>query len=466
MPKPNHSYRRWVATGLAHALLADAHKPGGATSQALHARAIQCLGADHPWLLPLIAAMGPHSVGQWRRHSVASLAEYIDQLPAFDAAFLGQDSHPHIRRLLLRPDRMLAPPFELAQLGLPRLASHADLAQWLGISPERLQWLIEPAQNFRESEAAPGQPHCHPGRHYRQLLKQKNSGGLRLVEAPKSELKRVQKRLLSGLLNKIPVHEKVHGFVRGRGVLTHASEHAGRHTVLAFDLSDFFSSIGVARIKALWQTLGYPEAVARALAALCTTRTPLAVRQRLMDAGGINFFQQRRLASAHLPQGAPTSPALANLCAFMLDLRLDGLAWRFGANYSRYADDLVFSGSELLARDQRKLTGWVAAIVEAEGFRVHPRKTRVLLKYGRQRVTGVVVNTRPNLGRDDYDRLRAELHRLAGADRLDKGVKQRMWGRISWACQTVCASRAAKLYRLFEALPNDHQGAGYDASTS
>jgi hypothetical protein len=443
----SHSYRRWIATGLAHAFLADAAQAGGRSVAALHARAMQCLGEDAPWLKSLAAAVATEFSRRWEWHTVPTLADWLCELPQLDEAFDAQRELPRVRRLLLRPARMARGPFALEGLRLPRWDTPADLAAWLGVPPERLEWLMGRAHDFRETQAdRPPNPHYHP------LLKAKRSGGLRLIEIPKTGLKQVQRRLLSGLLDAIPAHESVHGFVRGRSAISHAREHAGHAVVIAYDLRDFFNSIGIARIRALWRTLGYAEGVADALARLTTTRTPLAVRERLLDAGGIAFLGAKRLASRHLPQGAPTSPALANLCAFGLDLRLEGLAWRFGAHYSRYADDIVFSGPRELAARSRALQAWVEAIVQAEGFTLHPGKTRRMPAHHRQTVTGIVVNERPNLARDAYDRLRARLHALA-ASGCDAETWTQLQGQVGWACQLVAASRAQKLRRMLAAVP-------------
>lgn len=440
------TYRHWIATGLAHAFLADADRADGRSVAALHARARQCLGLDAPWLKTLAAAVATEFSYRWERHTVPALADWIDGLPELDDAFDPDHDKPRVRRLLLRPARMVRPPFALEELRLPRWDTPADLALGLGVPHERLQWLCSPAQDFRQSrDDAPHSSHYHP------LLKPKRSGGLRLIEIPKPGLKAVQQRLLAGLLNGIPAHESAHGFVKGRSVLSHAREHAGNAVVIAYDLRDFFNSVGVARVRAVWRTLGYVEGVAEALAALVTTRTPLPVRERLVDAGGIDFLQARRLAARHLPQGAPTSPALANLCAFGLDLRLEGLAWRFGAHYSRYADDIVFSGPRQLAAQSRALQGWVEAIARAEGFVLHPRKTRHMPAHRRQQVTGIVVNERPNMERGAYDRLRAQLHAMA-AKGCDAETWARAQGQVAWASQLVVASRAQKLRRMLAAV--------------
>ncbi|HVE54606.1 MAG TPA: reverse transcriptase family protein [Ramlibacter sp.] len=441
------SYRHWIATGLAHAFLADAAQAGARSAAALRARAAQSLGRDAPWLQPLATAVATEFSRRWEWHTVPTLAAWLCELPQFDDAFDPEHDQPRVRRLLLRPARMARAPYALEGLRPPRWHTPADLAAWLGTPLERLAWLMGRAHDFRETQADRSlSAHYHP------LLKPKRSGGLRLVEIPKPELKQVQQRLLSGLLDAIPTHEGAHGFVRGRSAISHAREHAGQAVVIAYDLRDFFNSIGVARIRALWRTLGYAEGVAEALARLTTTRTPLAVRERLLDDGGVDFRGAKRLASRHLPQGAPTSPALANLCAFGLDLRLEGLAWRFGAHYSRYADDIVFSGPRELATRSGVLHAWVEAIVQAEGFVLHPRKTRRMPAHRRQQVTGIVVNERPNLARDAYDRLRARLHACA-AGGCDAETWTRLQGQVGWACQLVAASRAQKLQRMLAAVP-------------
>src|SRR5207248_9475177 len=113
--------------------------------------------------------------------------------------------------------------------------------------------------------------------------------------------------------------------------------------------------------------------------------------------------------AAHLPQGAPTSPALANLCAYRLDCRLDALARSLGAAYTRYADDLAFSGGEELERGARRFQVLVCRVALEEGFEVHTRKSRFMRRAVRQQLAGVVVNDRPNVKRADFDALKAIL---------------------------------------------------------
>lgn len=459
-------HRRWLATGLAHAFLADHEQPGARTPDALLARARACLGCEGAapeWLVSMAQAVATRWARQGLIDTVDSLAQTLVQRPEWSAGENAlddddeavDDTAPHpepvsvgewtVRHWLLRPARMAALPWGLQHIERPDLPNAPDWAQWLGITTERLHWLTHPCQRWREGSQL---PHATVAHHYHHRLLPKRSGGLRLLEAPKAELKQVQRLLLDRVLARLPVHEAAHGFVRGRSVHTHAQVHAAQACVISFDLRDFFPSIGAARIRAFWRSCGYPEGVAQMLTQLCITRTPAAVRERLREAKALDFQAAKRLASPHLPQGAPTSPALANLCAFGLDLRLEGLAHRFGARYSRYADDLVFSGPAPLAQRFRPLHAWVDAIAADEGFALHPGKMRRRLSHHQQRITGLVVNAQPNIARQDYDQLRAELHRAARMAPVDPEQQAYLQGRVAWASQALAPTRVTKLRSL------------------
>lgn len=237
-------------------------------------------------------------------------------------------------------------------------------------------------------------------------------------------------------------------------MVDHARAHVGQAVVLKFDLQDYFASVRAARVHALYATLGYPETVARELTALCTTATPEPVLQRLHEDGGLTWRQMQRLRDPHLPRGAPTSPALANLCSFRLDLRLDGLAYAVGARYTRYADDIVFSGGRHLRDASSRIEAWVGRIALDEGYALNHRKTRCLSTGRRQAICGIVVNARPNLPRREFDRLKAILHRCVVEGPWTQNRegharwREHLSGRVAWAVQ-LNPAKAARLQRLF-----------------
>jgi hypothetical protein len=229
---------------------------------------------------------------------------------------------------------------------------------------------------------------------------------------------------------------------------------------MRMDLRNFFPSIPAPRVHALFTTLGYPHATARCLTGLCTNRVTARMLRRIpvADPGfRLTWIEGKQLEVPHLPQGAPTSPALSNLCALHLDLRLGALADSVGANYTRYADDLAFSGEEPVRRRVARLGVSVAAIALEEGFDVNHRKTRVMHRGDRQMLTGIVVNEKPNIRRDEFDRLKAILtncvirgtasqNRDAHAD-----FRAHLVGRIGYV-KTVNALRGAKLHSIFERI--------------
>ncbi len=434
--------KEWIARNLARAFLSDTDQT---ERESLQERATAVLDSSPVWLTDVLESVGKMSNSQWLACGLDSLAQRILKLAVFEDLF-DNDPSLEVRKIFLCASRMRPPAWAIDMPPLPRLTTDRELARWLDLPVDRLAWLTSGTQDWRE------RPFGGAG-HYRYRLQPKSRGGLRLIEIPKADLKRAQQRILKNLLQLIPVHEAAHGFVQEHSVASHAEIHAGRDVVIHFDLQDFFPSIRASRIHALWKTLGYPDSICRSLTSLCTTRTASAVAERLQEANALDWMGKKRLAARHLPQGAPTSPALANLCAFSLDMRLDGLAEAFGANYTRYADDLVFSGPALLRRRMTSLHAWVALIAGEEGFALHPRKVRCMPQHLQQRITGVVVNKHANVPRKDFERLKAQLHQctlhgVAQAPEDVAGFRNHLLGRINWVGQ-FNAARKAKLMRLF-----------------
>jgi hypothetical protein len=362
---------------------------------------------------------------------------------------------PQRRKRAVRPSAMGAPPASLGPLPIPGLPSTAALAEWLGVRPGKLLWYADLAGRNRKHPPGPLRP-------YRYRWVPKPGGRRRLLEIPNAGLKRIQRQLLGGILNHIPPHPAAHGFRTGRSVVTNAAPHCGKGIVLRLDLVDFFPSVPAARVVRTFHTLGYPETVARLLVGLCTTRLPGDVWDSRPHpaADGSDHAGWQRLASRHLPQGAPTSPTLANLAAFRLDRRLAKLAAGVGAEYTRYADDLTFSGGEELARRVKRVASLVAVIAGDEGFMVNHRKTRVMRRGGRQHVTGVVVNVRPNVPRAEFDRLKAVLtncvrHGPAGQNRENRpDFRAYLMGKLAHLGM-VNPARGRKLWMLFDRIAWD-----------
>ncbi|MBI2901113.1 MAG: RNA-directed DNA polymerase [Planctomycetes bacterium] len=272
----------------------------------------------------------------------------------------------------------------------------------LGITLRDLAWL---------ASAAPLSPP-----HYVLAVRKKRNGGKRLILMPKKRIKAVQREIHRRILSRHAPSPWAHGFATGRSIRTNAAPHVGKEVVAKFDLREFFHSITFPRVRGLLRQLGYAPDVARTIALLCTFH-PGRIRER-MRPGGVSYAD---LAAAFrapgrygfrriLPQGAPTSPALANLAARGLDRRLAALAKRFRADYTRYADDLTFSGGAEFHRDLPRFIPLLRSIVRDEGYFLAREKTRVIRRGNCQRVTGLVVNEKPNVPRGTYRELKAILH--------------------------------------------------------
>ena len=206
-------------------------------------------------------------------------------------------------------------------------------------------------------------------------------------------------------------------------------------------------------------TAGYPEQVARTITGLCTNSVPADALRSHADAhsGSEARARSRLLQQPHFPQGAPTSPVIANLISFRFDKRVTGLARCLGANYSRYADDLLFSGDHRFKRQISRFVIQVAAIALEEGFTVNHHKTRVMAQSVRQHATGLVLNQHANVDRREYDQLKAILHNSArhGPDSQNRrehpDFRNHLLGRINYIGQ-FSAHRGAKLHRLFDTI--------------
>lgn len=220
--------------------------------------------------------------------------------------------------------------------------------------------------------------------HYRSFDLKKRLGGKRTIFAPYPALLECQQWINDQILRRAKIHPASHGFIRDKSIKTNALRHLGKECLLKLDLQDFFPSIGISRVISIFQRLGYAPNVSLYLAKICC----------LDDV---------------LPQGASTSPALSNAIAFSLDNRLDALAKTWKVTYTRYADDLTFSGD--FSGD--KLLKCVSDIITDEGFVVNAKKTRFSAIAGKRIVTGIsIAGNEVKIPLSYKRKLRQELHFL------------------------------------------------------
>lgn len=347
----------------------------------------------------------------------------------------------------------------LSSYHLPVFHTPQQLADWLGVRVGKLAWLVHRGTSDRR-------PADEQRSHYVYRWVKKRSVSLeagspnsrpvqtqwRLIEAPKQTLKSVQRKILTEILEKIPAHQAAHGFVRGKSIVSNARPHVGQAVVIKLDLQNFYANVTYSRVVAIFRSMGYCREAAIWLGRLTTSAVPwsLAVPDGNEE---LKSLYVRR----HLPQGAPTSPALANLSAFGLDVRLSGLLKKFGGHYTRYADDLTLSGDDDFRYALRCVIPLTEQIVRSERFRLNHRKRKVVRRGHRQLVTGVVVNAKPNIRRDEFDRLKAILHNCV---KLGPSSQNRdshadfaahLRGRIAFVRQ-LNPAREEKLRILFEQI--------------
>lgn len=202
--------------------------------------------------------------------------------------------------------------------------------------------------------------------HYHQFWIRKRKGGYRIISAPDRELQSIQNTIYSRILSPVTmIHPAAVGFRCGHSVADNAAPHLGNRYVLKMDIHDFFPSIRISRVKKTFCRIGYPDNVSRVLTALCCL-------------------------NRHLPQGAPTSPSLSNIVGYDMDVKLSALAAELGLTYTRYADDLTFSGNVF---PKELILPRIKQIIKEESFEPNHKKTRFMNEYGKKIITGVSVSS-------------------------------------------------------------------------
>jgi len=248
-----------------------------------------------------------------------------------------------------------------------------DLAQTLGIPWPELN---------EQARTAGSRYHVYP------LLMGRKK---RWIEAPDPNLKGIQRRLLDKVLYDLKPTPWAHGFIKERSIVSNAAQHCGRQWVVSLDVKDFFPSVRRQKVVEVLGELFVDQEECDLVADLVTRR-------------------------GRLPQGAPTSPHLANLAVRSLDQRLNDLAGSLDWNYTRYADDMSFSGDS----EPRTILSEARQLVMAAGFDLSERKTTVRGQHQRQLVTGLVVNEKVALPKEKRRLLRSMLHRLAGHGKVER----------------------------------------------
>lgn len=263
------------------------------------------------------------------------------------------------------------------------IKNRKDLAFFLGIEDKELTYILyakKPDNLYTTFEIA------------------KKTGGVRIINAPMQPLKKVQESFAIKLYEAMQ-DEKLapalsgvsHGFVKERNIITNAANHRNKKYVLNIDIKDFFDSFHFGRVRGYFINNKYfnmPEKVATYVAQLVCYK-------------------------GKLPQGAPTSPIITNLICSIMDYHLIDLAKKYHLNYTRYADDLTFSTNDPHFIDNLlEFMSEVSSKIDAAGFLLNEKKTRITISDSRQEVTGLIVNKKIAVKREYYKMTRTMAHYL------------------------------------------------------
>lgn len=302
-----------------------------------------------------------------------------------EARARGLDSHSIRRAIDVRRT--------VAESGAQPVLTLADLAQRCGVSSRYLRRIIE-------RDRDPYEPISRP----------KRDGGTRQIASPEPLLCDVQRWILDNVLCGLEHHPASYAYRTGRSVVDCAEQHRGARWLIKLDLHDFFGSISEPQVFRLIQRLGYPDLLAFEIARLCTrTAFPWKVDR--------NHRPYRPSGPASLPQGAPTSGALANAAVLRLDRRLARIADREGFAYTRYSDDIVFSTAGDYSRG--RAMGVVLAVdrvLSTNGLARHRSKTKIVPPGARKVVLGLMLDHGEVRLTARYKR-RVETH-IRGVDRF------------------------------------------------
>ena len=234
---------------------------------------------------------------------------------------------------------------------------------------------------------------------YRSFQVPKKSGGERTINEPLPSLKEIQRWILEEILNQYPVSGYAKAYIRNRSIKDNAHFHVNQKLVLTIDVKDFFPSLRIKKVNSFFLKIGYSSPVAFLLSNLCCL-------------------------NGELPQGAPTSPALSNILMINVDKRISAFAKKKGIQYTRYADDMTFSGDF----EPGMLIKFVRNVLRNMRLRINYEKLRVRRPGQRQEVTGVIVNEKIQAPKEIRKKLRQSVYYIEKyglASHLDKTYNTR-----------------------------------------
>lgn len=311
----------------------------------------------------------------------------------------------------------------------PSILSLNHLAKRTGVEYELLRGFV-----MRGSMAG-----CELIDPYKKFSIRKRAGGRRFIHVPTPKLMHTQRWINEHILKGLSVHPASHAFRKGNSIQKCAARHCGAKWLIKIDIADFFESVSEIEIFRVFKSLEYQPLVAFELARLCTIatywRSPrghLPQWRTKKHNEKIPTYYQKLLG--YLPQGAPTSPLLANLVMKDCDQLLGELAKNHGLVYTRYSDDLSFSTkNKNFGRAAARKTVFEAyKILSKAGYRPHFRKTSIIPPGGKKVILGLNVDSdMPKLSKSFKDRIRQHLYFLQKVGPVEHAINRgfdSIWG--------------------------------------
>lgn len=281
---------------------------------------------------------------------------------------------------------ILSKNYPLRNFGLPVISSLEDFASSTRLSVSFIKYYL-----FQTDS------------HYKVYSIPKKNGDERIIAQPSRNLKAIQSWILRNILDRLSSSENSKGFEKGDSILNNALPHSGASYILSIDIEDFFPSISANKVHSVFRSLGYNSDVCKILTTFCTYK-------------------------GRLPQGAPTSPKLANLVSQQLDARIQGYAGPKGIIYTRYANDLTLSSNTV--KKLEKARDIIGLISKSEGLKINSTKTKLTGSRSRKSVTGLIVTKEGvGIGREKYRELRSHIYNLF---KDNNGDVNKLTGHLSY----------------------------------
>ena len=220
---------------------------------------------------------------------------------------------------------------------------------------------------------------------YEEFTIKKKNGKLRTISKPNEALADIQKRIYENILRNAPVSPCAAAYVKGKSIRDATAKHIGQPILIKVDIKDFFFTIDFEAVKDVFSKLGFDKYQAITLANFCCYK-------------------------GRLPQGTSTSPMLSNLVMREFDDEMEKLCLKYNIRYTRYSDDMLFSGSFNNEFDTKRFVPYVKFILEDFGFQMNLSKTKIIKQGQRQTALGVVLNEKQQVTKEYRKQIRQEIH--------------------------------------------------------